>query len=328
MARSKKMRAVLLALALSVGLLCACSAVSTPVTTQKHRVALVVKSTETEFWKSAFAGAKAAATEYNLELSIRGPETEEDYKTQNEMIGQAVEDGAEALVFSAIDYENNVPAIEAAAQAGLKLVAIDSGVASDKISTYIGTDNYAAGKMAASAALQSGESQICVGLVNYDANSANGQEREKGVREILEQLDNVEIVQAMNVFSIAENARIRTEAMLKQHPEINVIIAFNEPTSVGAARAVRDLGLEEDVWLVGFDSNVETVDLLQSGVVDILIVQNPYAMGDLGVESAYKLLAGQTDEVESTVDTATVLVTRENMFTPDCQKALFSFAGW
>ena len=328
MARSKKMRAVLLALALSVGLLCACSAVSTPVTTQKHRVALVVKSTETEFWKSAFAGAKAAATEYNLELSIRGPETEEDYKTQNEMIGQAVEDGAEALVFSAIDYENNVPAIEAAAQAGLKLVAIDSGVASDKISTYIGTDNYAAGKMAASAALQIGESQICVGLVNYDANSANGQEREKGVREILEQLDNVEIVQAMNVFSIAENARIRTEAMLKQHPEINVIIAFNEPTSVGAARAVRDLGLEEDVWLVGFDSNVETVDLLQSGVVDVLIVQNPYAMGYLGVESAYKLLAGQTDEVESTVDTATVLVTRENMFTPDCQKALFSFAGW
>ena len=107
-----------------------------------------------------------------------------------------------------------------------------------------------------------------------------------------------------------------------------MIIAFNEPTSVGAARAVRDLGLEEDVWLVGFDSNVETVDLLQSGVVDVLIVQNPYAMGYLGVESAYKLLAGQTDEVESTVDTATVLVTRENMFTPDCQKALFSFAGW
>ena len=328
MARSKKMRVVLSALALSVGLLCACSAVSTPVTTQKHRVALVVKSTETEFWKSAFAGAKAAATEYNLELSIRGPETEEDYKTQNEMIAQAVEEGAEALVFSAINYENNVPAIEAAAQAGLKLVAIDSGVDSDKIPTYIGTDNYSAGKMAASAALQSGESQICVGLVNYDANSANGQEREKGVREILEQLDNVEIVQAMNVFSIAENARIRTEAMLKQHPEINVIIAFNEPTSVGAARAVRDLGLEEDVWLVGFDSNVETVDLLQSGVVDVLIVQNPYAMGYLGVESAYKLLTGQADEAESTVDTATVLVTRENMFTPDCQKALFSFSGW
>lgn len=328
MARSKKTRAVQVALALGLGLLCACSAVSDPGTAQKRKVALVVKSTETEFWKSAFAGAKAAATEYNLELSIRGPETEEDYKTQNEMIAQAVEEGAEALVFSAINYENNVPAIEAAAQAGLKLVAIDSGVDSDKIPTYIGTDNYSAGKMAASAALQSGESQICVGLVNYDANSANGQEREKGVREILEQLDNVEIVQAMNVFSIAENARIRTEAMLKQHPEINVIIAFNEPTSVGAARAVRDLGLEEDVWLVGFDSNVETVDLLQSGVVDVLIVQNPYAMGYLGVESAYKLLTGQADEVESTVDTATVLVTRENMFTPDCQKALFSFSGW
>ena len=49
-----------------------------------------------------------------MELSISGPETEEDYEAQNRMIREAVEGGAEAIVFSAIDYEKNAAAIAAA----------------------------------------------------------------------------------------------------------------------------------------------------------------------------------------------------------------------
>ena len=108
---------------------------------RQHSVALVAKSTQTEFWLSVFAGAEAAATEYNVALSIIGPDTEEDYETQNRMVADAVAAGAEAIVFSAIDYENNASAIDEAARAGVKIVAIDSSVASDMVSTYIGTDN-------------------------------------------------------------------------------------------------------------------------------------------------------------------------------------------
>ena len=95
-----------------------CSAVSPSAPVQKRRVALVAKSTQTEFWKSVFAGAEAAAAEYNLELVISGPETEEDYEAQNQLVRQAVAGGAEALVFSAIDFENNASTIDAAADAG------------------------------------------------------------------------------------------------------------------------------------------------------------------------------------------------------------------
>ena len=94
---------------------------------------------------------------------------------------------------------------------------------------------------------------------------------------------------------------------------------------MGAAQAVEALGLEEVVFLVGFDSNVAVVDGLQEGSVDALIVQNPYAMGYLGVESAYKLLAGLGEELEETVDTTTQIVDRGNLFSVDSQKALFAF---
>lgn len=318
MKRSKALVCALLAVCL-----CACTAAAPA--GARHRVAIVAKSTRTEFWLSVFAGAEAAATEYNIELSITGPETEEDYETQNRMVADAVAAGAEALVFSAIDYENNAAAIDAAAESGVRIVAIDSNVDSGAVQTYIGTDNYAAGQMAAQAALDGVEGQLTVGIVNYDVSSANGQERERGAVDAFEQSGRARVAAVINTLAEAARAQADTAAMLAEHPEINVLLAFNEPTSVGAADAVEGMGLAEEVFLVGFDSNVATIDGLQDGTVDALIVQNPYAMGYLGVESAYRLLSGQGGSPEATVDTSTRIVNRDNMFTMDSQKALFAF---
>ena len=318
MKRSKALVCALLA-----ACLCACTAAAPA--GARHRVAIVAKSTRTEFWLSVFAGAEAAATEYNIELSITGPETEEDYETQNRMVADAVADGAEALVFSAIDYENNAAAIDAAAESGVRIVAIDSNVDSSAVQTYIGTDNYAAGQMAAQTALDGVEGQLTVGIVNYDVSSANGQERERGAVDAFEQSGRARVAAVINTLAEAAQAQADTAAMLAEHPEINVLLAFNEPTSVGAADAVEGMGLAEEVFLVGFDSNVATIDGLQDGTVDALIVQNPYAMGYLGVESAYRLLSGQGGSPEATVDTSTRIVNRDNMFTMDSQKVLFAF---
>ena len=291
----------------------------------RYTVTLVAKSTHTEFWLSVFAGAEAAATEYNLSLTLMGPETEEDYETQNQMIADAVAAGTDAIVFSAIDYENNAAAIDAAAQAGVQIVSIDSGVDSDQVGTYIGTDNYAAGRMAAQAALEGVEGELVAGLVNYDESTANGQERERGVRDALAESGRARVAASVTTLVEAGRAQADTAALLEQNPEVNVLIAFNEPTSVGAAQAVEALGLAEEVFLVGFDSNVSTIDGLQEGYVDALVVQNPYAMGYLGVESAHQLLSGQGDALAPTVDTSTQIVNRGNLFSVDSQKALFAF---
>ena len=292
---------------------------------KQHTVTVIAKSTQTEFWLSVFAGAKAAATEYNAELNILGPETEEDYETQNQMIADAVEAGTEAIVFSAIDFEKNAAAIDDAARAGVKIVAIDSSVDSELVSTYIGTDNYAAGQMAAQAALDRVDGPLKVGVVNYDVGTANGQERECGALDAFRDSGRAEITAVVNTLTEAAQARTDTAAMLNGSPDINVLLAFNEPTSVGAAQAVEDLGCAEDVFLVGFDSNVVTIDGLQEGTVDALVVQNPYAMGYLGVESACRLLTGQTNDMEPTVDTSTKIVDRDNLFEIGSQKALFAF---
>ena len=308
---------------LCLGLLTGCTGQGVQAT--PRNITLVAKSTETEFWKSVFAGARAAASEYNVNLNIVGPETEEDYETQNALIEDAVAQGAEALVFSAISYTENAPAVDAAAEAGVKIAVIDSDVDSQAVGVRIGTDNVEAGRMTAQAALAAREDRLVLGLINYDLGSRNGQEREQGLREELARSDRVGEIYTLNVLAEVGDAREKTMELLRAHPDINVVVGFNEPTAVGAAQAVDRLGLGGTVDVVGFDSNVETVDLMQTGVVSALIVQNPYAMGYLGVEAACDLLGGETFDPEALLDTATQIVTRENMFSLEGQKALFPF---
>ena len=145
------------------------------------------------------------------------------------------------------------------------------------------------------------------------------------VRDALAESGRARVAASVTTLVEAGRAQTDTADLLRNNPEINAVIAFNEPTSVGAARAVAELGLSDEVFLVGFDSNVATIDGLQEGSVDALIVQNPYAMGYLGVESAYRLLSGQGGSLAPTVDTATSIVDLENLFTMDSQKALFAF---
>ena len=137
--------------------------------TSQNSVWFIAKSTNTEFWKSAFAGANAAKSEYNVDLTICGPETEEDYEEQNRLIDEAVAAGADAIVYSAISYTKNAEAITRAAKQGLKIAVIDSDVDSDGVGVRIGTDNVEAGRMAGRAALQTDWDSLTVGTGPHGA---------------------------------------------------------------------------------------------------------------------------------------------------------------
>ena len=279
-----------------------------------YRVYLITKSTQTEFWKSVFAGAYAAKSEYNIDLTILGPETEEEFEIQNQYIAQAIANHADAIVFSAISYTENAPAIDAAISAGIKVVVIDSDVDFDGVSAHIGTDNVEAGRISAAAALDAEPDDLVVGIINCYAETQNCQEREQGFREVLSSSSRVKEIYTVNTSTDAELAKQAAIQLLQEHPEINVLIGFNEPLAVGTARAI------------AFDSNVECIELLQSGVVSALIVQNPYAMGYLGVEKAWEAIQNKEFDAEAPIDTATLTITKENLFSMESQKALFSFS--
>ena len=147
MSYSKKILFILLILSILSFTACGVRSDNIDVTGAKDHVVVITKSTVSTYWKTTFAGARAAATEYNLDISFQGPDNEEDYESQNDMIRQAVADGAKAIIFSAVDYNANAEAVNEAIDQGVKVVNIDSDVNSDKVSCRISTDNYKAGEM-------------------------------------------------------------------------------------------------------------------------------------------------------------------------------------
>ena len=295
-------------------------------TSGPYSVSLISKSSTTEFWKSVFAGANAAKSEYNVDLTILAPETEEEYEVQNDYIRQAIESRADAIVFSAISYTGNAEAINEAVAAGIRVVVIDCDVDSDGVSVRIGTDNVAAGRMTGEAAMNAEEGDVVLGIVNCFVETQNCQERERGLREALLGDARVKGIYVVNVPTDAEQAKLAAERLLQEHPEINVLVGFNEPLAVGVAEAVDELGLTGQVRAISFDTNMRCIELMQTGAVSALIVQNPYAMGYLGVEKAWQTLQGEKFDANTLIDTATQIVTKENMFTMESQKALFSFS--
>lgn len=131
-------------------------------------------------------------------------------------------------------------------------------------------------------------------------------------------------METINVISTVEQAKEQTKEFLKNHQEMNVLVTFNEWTSLGVGYAVKELGMQNKVQVVAFDNNAVSVGMLETGEVDALIVQNPYAMGYLGVESAYNLL-NDIPLKSKRVDTETICATRENMYDDEYQKTLFAF---
>lgn len=291
----------------------------------KKQVSVIVKAVDSDFWHRVKSGVDSAATEYNIDAEFTGPENEEDYETQNKLIESAVKNGAEAIVLSAIDYEKSAEAVNAAARAGVKIVTIDSGVNSQNVSTFIGTDNYEAGKAAAKAAVDgfAGESNINIGLINYYENTANGRLREQGFKDYISGLDNAVIAASSTADSNTESAEKAALKLFAEHPEINVIVGFNEWMTLGIGNAVKKSGVSEKVYAVGFDTNTVSIGMLETGEIDALIVQNPFAIGYMGLKCAAGLISGETYQSEQY--TAVTAVTKSNMFDKEIQKLLFTF---
>ena len=293
-------------------------------TDRKSFIVVIGKSDTSSFWRSVSSGAHAAAAEYNLNMNFVAPSSEEDYEAQNTLIRAAITGHARAIILSAIDYNGNAEAVDEAVAAGIPVIIIDSDVNSAGVSCRILTDNYYAGRMAGEQAIRNNPGTLWVGIVNYDINSTNGQQREQGFCDAINESGRVAEIHTVNCVSTEESAYDGTVQLLNDYPNINTIAALNELMSLGAGYAVRDMELADSVDLYAFDCNVVSVGMLETGEIEGLVVQNPYAMGYLGVETAYMLINGQP--LSSTqIGTTTTYVSRSNMYDTGIQRLIFRF---
>jgi len=287
----------------------------------KTTIAVIPKGTTHEFWKSIHAGALKAARENGVEIIWKGPQKEDDRTQQIIVVEDFIARKVNGIVLAPLDDQALVKPVEESIAAGIPVVIIDSGIKTGKIVSFVATDNYKGGVIAAKelGKLLAGKGEII--LVRYQEGSASTMERERGFTETIKAgFPGIKIVGEQYGGATTETSYKAAENLLNAHPKISGIFCCNESTTFGALRALQDSGKAGKIKFVGFDSSPKLVEALAKGQINGLVLQNPMKMGELGVKTMLDFLNKQ--QVQSRVDTGVTIATPENMHQPEIQKLL------
>lgn len=288
-----------------------------------YRIAVVPKGQTHEFWRTVHAGAIRAARDLaakgiHVELTWKGPLREDDREQQVQVVESFATQGMDGIVLAPLDDKALVRPVEEARRLGVPTVVFDSALASSEIVSFAATDNYKGGALAADALAEAMGGKGKALLLRYAEGSASTADRERGFLDRLAQKwPGLELVSSdQYAGATRDTAKRASENLLNRHGrEVQGIFAVNESAASGMLLALQDAGLAGTVKYVGFDSNQAFVDAMRKGEMQAFVLQDPFRMGGLAVETLVDSLQGKP--VAKRVDTGVTLATPANLDSPE-----------
>ena len=308
---------------LMLAVLTSCVSSTVPGQGEDINIKVIVKKQNHEFWAVVEMGTEAAGREFGVNVDYIGPTSEEDIEGQIRMVEAAIEDKVDAIVLAAIDYERLVPAAEKAKEAGIPVVIIDSNINSDKMNGFVGTDNVEAGRVLGEAMVEAIGMNIDIVIVSFVKGASSSNKRETGVLEAVGRYPDINVLDVLYCNSEEAIAKQLTIDALNKYPDIDAFVCLNAYATVGTARGIIETEKTGEIKIIGFDSTPEEIEYLESGSIELLVVQNPFSMGYLGVKYAIDAINGIS--MPKNVSTGTVVINKNNMYLPENQKLVFPF---
>jgi ribose transport system substrate-binding protein len=286
----------------------------------KMYIPLISKGFQHQFWQAVKAGADKAAAEFNVEVTFEGPETEAQVDKQIEMLATALTKKPAAIGFAALDSQAAIPLLQQAKDAGIPVVAFDSGVDSDIPVATASTSNVAASALAATKMAELIGDAGKVAVIAHDQTSRTGIDRTEGfVNEIKANHPGIEIV-AVEVGGgdQLKSAEI-TKTLMAAHPDLMGMFATNEGGAIGMVAGVQEAGGK--LVIIGFDSGKAQKDAIRSGLMSGAITQNPVGIGYETVKAA--VAAAKGEPVEKNIDTGFYWYDATNIDSPEVAAVLY-----
>jgi ABC-type sugar transport system substrate-binding protein len=284
--------------------------------TSNVRLAAVIKGLDNPFFVTMRNGLVASARREHAQLRVAAaPSGLQDTAGQASKLVSLAAERRDCFIVNPINQTNLVQAL-ARVPGGTPIVNVDSRVGKEaaetvgaKITTYIGTDNVAGGKLGADAmaALVDRGSKVAViaGVPGDLGSGARTEGFRKGAR------GHFDVVETIPADFEREKARLAAAALLRARPDINGIFAVNDLMALGVADAVGDAGRRRKVAVVGFDGIREALAAVRRGALSATVAQYPYSMGQLGVEACLVAVRGKS--VAANVDAPVQVVTERNV---------------
>lgn len=285
-------------------------------------IAVIPKGTTHEFWKSVHAGANKAGREAGVTIAWKGPVREDDRAEQIKVVENFIAARVAGIVLAPLDDKALVPVVKDAIGEGIPVVIIDSDLSFAGRVSFVATDNHAGGAAAAQrlGTLLGGKGKVA--MMRYQEGSASTMKREQGFLDALQKkFPEIEVVSSNQYGGATTETAYKTaENLLVRFGELDGIFCPNESTTFGMLRALQDAKRAGAVRFVGFDASSKLVEALGQGQIHGLAVQNPFAMGNLGVKALVDHLAGSP--VDKRIDTGVEMITADNMGQPPMQALL------
>jgi len=303
-------------LVLSAALLASCHG------SGRKTIAVIPKATSHLFWQSVQAGAVAAGREFRVEILWNGPPTETDYSRQIQIVDSMIARHVDGLAVAAADRTALDASLDRAAAARIPVTVFDSGVDSTKYMTYVATNNYEAGQMAARKLGQLVGGKGKIAMIMNTPGSRSTMDREQGFEDVItKEFPGIRIAARQFGMSDRSKAMGAAENILTAHPDLAGLFASSEPSSVGGSLAIKGRGLSGKLKFVGFDSSEGLVEDLKGGTVNALVVQDPFGMGYTAVKTLVDKLNGKNPP--HTIDLHAQVVTRDDLDKPQVKALLF-----
>ncbi len=226
----------------------------------------------------------------------------------------------DAICLAPIDRDAMVSVVNRAAAQGIPVVVWDSPVNTPNFVSQVATDNYAAGKLGAAriSKILGGKGEVAI--VAVQVGSASTMARESGFEDAIKtDSPGIKIVDKRYGNADFAQSLAVSENLLTAHPHLSALFASNESSTVGAAQALKSR--HSSVKLVGFDSSPGLIADVNSGVIDALVVQDPFKMGYESVKAAVLKMNGGTPVKIDNLPPA--VVTKDNLSDPEIKERLY-----
>ncbi|MFM2479927.1 ribose ABC transporter substrate-binding protein RbsB [Celerinatantimonas sp. YJH-8] len=255
----------------------------------QENIAIVLSTLNNPFFVTMKEGAEAKAKELGYNLIVLDSQNDPSKELSN------VEDltvrGVKAILINPTDSDAVSNAIRLANRSKIPVLTLDRGASHGKVVAHIASDNVAGGEMAGKFIEEKvGENAKVIQLEGIAGTSA-ARERGKGFMQEVNHSKMQLLASQPADFDRTKGLNVM-ENLLAAHPDVQAVFAQNDEMALGALRAVQASG--KKVLIVGFDGTKDGMAAVKRGKLGATIAQQPYLIGALGVETADKVLKGET----------------------------------
>jgi ribose transport system substrate-binding protein len=243
---------------------------------------LVSANLQVPYWKAAGAGFSNAATQMKVRSEFSGPQNY-DPKAERDALDQAVQKKATGILLAVTDPALLKDSIDKAVAAGVPVITIDSDAPSSKRLFFIGTNNYQAGFTGGQRLSQElkGKGNVVVFTM---PDQSNLQERLRGYKEALAKTPEIKITR---VVDIQGDPRIAfdtaTQIVGKERDKVDAFVCLEAQSGKEVAGVLNSYHVTGKV-VIAMDTDQETLDWIQKGMIAATIAQKPYSMAFVGMQ--------------------------------------------